>query len=61
MLCLDWCHNGDVDVGEGDLAREQSAPERVRRLEAGSVNAFRLTKRAADKWESARFRAVCVA
>ena len=36
------------------------APKRVRRLEAGSVNACGLTQRAAEVWESARFRAVSV-
>ena len=37
------------------------APGRFSELEVGSVNAFRLTMRAPDKWESARFQAVCVA
>jgi hypothetical protein len=31
------------------------APERFSELEAGSVKPCRLTMRAADKWESARF------
>ena len=37
------------------------APKRFSGLGLGSVNAFRLTMRAPDKWESARFQAVCVA
>ena len=37
------------------------APELVRRLEAGPVNACGLTQRAAEVWESARFQGVGVA
>ena len=37
------------------------APKPFSDLVLGSVNACRLTMRAADKWESARFQAVCVA
>ncbi len=36
------------------------APKPFSGLKAGSVNACRLTLRAADKWESARFPAVYV-
>jgi hypothetical protein len=39
----------------------QHAPARDLVEESGSVNACRLTKRAPDKWESARFQALCVA
>jgi hypothetical protein len=37
------------------------APRRLSNLKVGSVNACGLTQRAAEVWESARFRAVCVA
>ena len=37
------------------------APELVRRLEAGSVNACGLTQRAAEVWESARFLSMFLA
>jgi len=56
-----------VIMAAGDLAVSicsrcfDLAPGRFSELEVGSVNAFRLTMRAPDKWESARFQAVCVA
>ena len=37
------------------------APGRLSELEVGSVKAFRLTRRAADKWESARFSSLLLA
>ncbi len=36
------------------------APKPFSDLQVDSVNACRLTMRAADKWESPRFQAVCV-
>ena len=54
---LPSCHNISKRRLSSTLARRVSASLRkfLRRLEAETVNAFHLTKRAADKWDSPRF------
>ncbi len=63
-----WCFaRPHVIMKENRLARLvcpqgfDLAPKPFSGLKAGSVNACRLTMRAADKWDSPRFQAVCVA
>ena len=58
-ICPPSCHNTGRYCSHQRLARgvSTSLPGGVRRLEVGSVNACNLTMRAADKWESARFKA----
>ena len=53
------CHNGSKCRSRSPFARNLSTSLRefVGRLRVDSVNAFHLTMRAADKWESARFKA----
>jgi len=54
-------------MAESDLALSigllcfDLAPRHVSDLQVDSVNACRLTQRAPDGWESARFQAVCAA
>ena len=64
------CHNGSRCLCGGVLPTVDSLPNLFRRLEAGPVNAFGLTMREADSWESVRlmdvildlasFRQTCV-
>ena len=56
-VCPPSCHNISKSRWQQSLARFVSASLRkfLRRLEAETINAFHLTKRAADKWDSPRF------
>ena len=56
-VCPRSCHNVANCRSQSYLARGVSTSllESGQRLEVGSVNAFHLTMRAVDKWESPRF------
>jgi len=57
--CPQSCHNNSRCLANGLASRlSTSLPGFFRRLRAGPVNACGLTLRAAEVWESARFRAV---
>ena len=62
-VCRRACHNRGTGRSRGRLANwlSTSLREVVWRLKLGSVNAFHLTMRAADKWESARFLSLFLA
>ena len=54
--CLSTCHNDERSLANGFAGRfSTSLPNLCQHLHAGSVNAFGLTMRAADKWDSPRF------
>ena len=57
------CHNISKSRWQQSLARSVSTSLRkfLRRLEAETVNACNLTKRAADKWDSPRFSGLWLA
>ncbi len=57
------CHNRGKRRLSSTLARRVSTSLRefLRRLEAETVNAFHLTMRAADKWDSPRFLGIWLA
>ena len=56
-VCPRSCHNVGNRRSQGQFARGASTSLRKsgRHLEAGPVNAFHLTMRAVNKWESPRF------
>jgi hypothetical protein len=62
VVCLPVCHNLGWRFARSVCPRcFNLASKPFPGLELGPVNACRLTKRAPDKWESARFQALCLA